>query len=240
MTSSGSSPRSTQLVAYPGLDPRVKQSGDTLARGGRISKRGSPAARWALVEAAWTAVLQPGPLHAFHVRIKARLGHGKAIVATARKLSVLFWYMLTRGQDYAHQQPSLTRKKLRRLEITAGARKYTRRAAGIWSTSDLMRTPELELGHQAETSYKPHDPRPTSRRESGRERDTGARIGSSHSLEDKAARQTQAPDVCTSLRHRLAPTHNLRRDRRADKTREETSPQIPPRLTLTFIGRSKR
>ena len=65
--------------------------------------------------------IQPGPLHAFYERTKARRGHGKAIVATARKLAVLFWCMLTRSEDYAHQQPSLTRKKLRRLEITAGA-----------------------------------------------------------------------------------------------------------------------
>jgi transposase len=50
---------SRKLVAYLGLDPRVKQSGETPARSGRISKRGSPAARWALVEAAWTAVLRP-------------------------------------------------------------------------------------------------------------------------------------------------------------------------------------
>jgi transposase len=145
---------SRKLVAYLGLDPRVKQSGDTPARSGRISKRGSPMARWALVEAAWTAVLQPGPLHGFYERTKQRRGHGKAIVATARKLAVLFWCMLTRGEDYAHQQPSLTRKKLRRLEITAGAPKYTRRAAGIWSTNDLMRTAELELARQAESSYK--------------------------------------------------------------------------------------
>jgi transposase len=145
---------SRKLVAYLGLDPRVKQSGEGPARSGRISKRGSPAARWALVEAAWTAVLQPGPLHGFYERTKARRGHGKAIVATARKLAVLFWCMLVRDQDYAHQQPSLTRKKLRRLEITAGAPKYTRRAAGIWSTNDLMRTAELELARQAETSYK--------------------------------------------------------------------------------------
>ena len=62
--------------------------------------------------------------------------------------------MLTRGQDYAHQQPSLTRKKLRRLEITAGAPKYTRRSGGIWSTNDLTRQAELELASQAETSYK--------------------------------------------------------------------------------------
>ena len=145
---------SRKLVAYLGLDPRVKQSGEGPARSGRISKRGSSAARWALVEGAWTAVLQPGPLHAFYVRVKARRGHGKAIVATARKLAVLCWCMLTRSQDYAHQQPSLTRKKLRRLEITAGAPKYTRRAAGIWSTNELMRTAELELARQAETSYR--------------------------------------------------------------------------------------
>ena len=144
---------SRKLVAYLGLDPRVRQSGEAPARSGRISKRGSPSARWALVEAAWTAVNQPGPLQPYQ-RTKTRRGHGKAVVATARKLAVLFWCMLTRDQDYAHQQPSLTRKKLRRLEITAGAPKYTRRAAGIWSTNDLMRTAELELAQQAETSYK--------------------------------------------------------------------------------------
>ena len=56
---------SRRLVAYLGLDPKVKQSGDTPARSGRITKRGSASARWALVEAAWTTVLQPGP----HARV---------------------------------------------------------------------------------------------------------------------------------------------------------------------------
>ena len=145
---------SRKLVAYLGLDPKVKQSGEAPVRSGRISKRGSASARWALVEAAWSAVQQPGPMHAFYERTKGRRGHGKAIVATARKLAVLFWCMLTRGEDYAHQQPSLTRKKLRRLEITAGAKKNTRQAAGVWSTNDLMRTAERELAQQAEASYK--------------------------------------------------------------------------------------
>jgi transposase len=143
-----------KLVAYLGLDPKVRQSGEAPARSGRISKRGSPSARWALVEAAWTAVLQPGPLHAFYQRTRGRRGHGKAIVATARKLAILFWCMLTRSQDYAHQQPTLTRKKLRQLEITAGAPKNTRRSAGIWSTHELMRTAERELAQQAEASYR--------------------------------------------------------------------------------------
>jgi transposase len=145
---------SRKLVAYLGLDPRVKQSGEAPARSGRISKRGSASARWTLVEAAWSTVLQPGPLRAFYQRVRARRGHGKAIVATARKLAILFWCMLTRREDYAHQQPSLTRKKLRRLEIAAGAPKNTRRAAGTWSTNELMRAAEQELALQAEASYK--------------------------------------------------------------------------------------
>jgi transposase len=145
---------SRKLVAYLGLDPKVKQSGEAPARSGRISKRGSASARWALVEAAWSAVNQPGPLHAFYQRIRARRGHGKAVVATARKLSILFWCMLTRGEDYAHQQPSLTKKKLRRLEITAGAPKYTRAAAGIWSANLAIRQAERQLVEQAETSYE--------------------------------------------------------------------------------------
>jgi transposase len=145
---------SRKLVAYLGLDPRVRQSGDAPACSGRISKRGSAAARWALVEAAWSVVLQPGPLHAFYDRTRARRGHGKAIVATARKLAILFWCMLTRGEDYAHQQPSLTKKKLRRLELTAGAPKNANTTRGIWSSNLAIRQAERQLAEQAETSYK--------------------------------------------------------------------------------------
>ena len=47
--------------------------------------------------------------------------------------------MLTRGEDYAHQQPSLTKKKLRRLEITAGAPKRAKTAQGVWSTNVAIR-----------------------------------------------------------------------------------------------------
>jgi transposase len=65
---------SRKLVAYLGLDPRVKQSGQTPARSGPISKRGSPSARWALVNAAWTAVLGPGPLHGFYSAPKPAAG----------------------------------------------------------------------------------------------------------------------------------------------------------------------
>ena len=141
------------LVAYLGLDPRVRQSGTEPARSGRISKRGSGSARWALVEAAASVVRQPGPLRAFYERLRARRGHGKAVVAAARKLATLFWCLLSCGQDYAHQQPSLTAKKLRRAEITAGAPTLQGKRTGVWATHERMRQAERELAHQAEASY---------------------------------------------------------------------------------------
>jgi transposase len=144
---------SRQLVAYLGLDPKVRQSGDQPARSGRITKRGSSEARWAMVEAAWSVVRQPGPLHAFYQRIRGRRGHGKAIVASARKLTTLFWCLLTRGEDYAHQQPSLTARKIRQLEIRAGAPTVKGTPTGTWATREKMRAAERELAEQAEASY---------------------------------------------------------------------------------------
>ncbi len=144
---------SRQLVAYLGLDPKVRQSGEQPARSGRITKRGSFEARWAMVEAAWTVVRQPGPLHAFYQRIRGRRGHGKAIVASARKLATLFWCLLTRGEDYAYQQPSLTARKMRQLEIRAGAKTAKGTPSGTWATREKMRAAERQLAEQAEAAY---------------------------------------------------------------------------------------
>jgi transposase len=142
------------LTGYLGLDPRVYQSGSAPAHGGHISKQGSASTRWALVEAAWSVVRQPGPQHAFYQRLRARRGHGIAVVASARKLTCLFWFMLTRGEDYAHQQPSLTAKKLRLLEIRAGARTLKGTPTGVWATRQAMREGERRLAEQAEASYQ--------------------------------------------------------------------------------------
>jgi len=146
------SPR--KLVGYLGLDPKVRQSGTTPATHGRISKQGSVRARHALVEASWSAVRQPGPTRAFYGRIRARRGHQVAVVAAARKLACLFWCLLTREQSYAYQQPSLTQKKLRLLEIRAGARTLKGTNTGTWATRQKMRAAERELASQAEAAYK--------------------------------------------------------------------------------------
>lgn len=62
------------LVAYLGLDPRVRQSGSEPAKYGRISKQGAGEVRGLLVEAAWHATRTPGPLHGFHARLAVRRG----------------------------------------------------------------------------------------------------------------------------------------------------------------------
>jgi transposase len=146
-------PDRRKLAGYLGLDPRVRQSGAGPANHGRISKQGSASARHALVEASWSTVRQPGPIAGFYSRIKARRGHSIAIVAAARKLACLFWCLLTRGEDYAFQQPSLTKKKMRRLELTAGAPRY-QGGRSVWSTNDAMRQAERELALQAQRAYE--------------------------------------------------------------------------------------
>ena len=145
-------PDRRKLVAYLGLDPKVRQSGDAPAGYGQISKQGCAAVRVALVEASWSAVRNPGPLHAFYQRIRARRGHQIAITAAARKLACLFWVLLWRQSDYAFGQPSLTAKKLRRLELTAGAPRWQDRR-GIWIAHRLLRDAERDLARQAEHAY---------------------------------------------------------------------------------------
>jgi hypothetical protein len=51
-------------------------------------------------------------------------------------------------------QPSLTAKKLRKLELIAGAERYEHSATGIYSANQAMRKAEQDLARQAEASYE--------------------------------------------------------------------------------------
>ena len=146
-----SSPK--KLVSYVGLDPRVRQSGAAPARHGRISKQGPAEARHMLCEAAWVLIRTPGPLRAFYERVRARRGAQIALVATARKLSVLFWHLLTKEEDYAFQRPTLTRRKLRGLELKAkdGRRSWP---SGHALSTKQDRAREAEFALQVETAYR--------------------------------------------------------------------------------------
>ena len=146
-------PTARQLVSYLGLDPRVRQSGIEPARHGRISKQGPGETRHVLVEAAWHAARTPGPLRAFHERVAARRGSNVATVAVARKLAVIAWHMLSRGEDYAFARPSLTREKLRRLELITGAERRKGKRIGVFATREQHQL-DKQLAAQAELAYR--------------------------------------------------------------------------------------
>jgi transposase len=143
-----------QLVAYLGLDPRVRQSGSGEARHGRISKQGPAQARAALVEAAQQAIRQPGPLRAFGARIRARRGYQVAAVAVARKLACLAWQLLMKGEDYAFERPQLTQRKLRRLELAAGDSGRRGKAGGVAGKDPEREAAERAAAEQAEAAYR--------------------------------------------------------------------------------------
>ncbi len=145
-----------KLVSYFGLNPRVRQSGLGLAQHGRISKVGRAHARALLVEAAWAAAKAPGPLHAFFVRIRARRGHQVAAVATARKMAVLVWHLLSKGTDYLWARPALVAHKLRAVELQAGRpmQKGNRRGPAYAYNVKALRDQEMAIAEQAERAYE--------------------------------------------------------------------------------------
>jgi transposase len=148
-------PSARHLVGYVGLDARVRQSGSTAPRTGRISKEGAREARRVLVEAAWAAQRAPGPLRAFGQRITARRGRQVAAVAVARKLCALCWHLLAREQDYAYVRPALLRRKLRQLELRAGApSRRGKRGGGAIRETRSRDDREKALALQAELSYR--------------------------------------------------------------------------------------
>ena len=93
--------RDKEVVSYAGLNPVIRESGDSRIEGG-ISKRGSRQLRWILVQCARTAVhtCQDEYLSRFYDRLAGKKGSQKAIVATARKLLVSIYHMLDREEVY--------------------------------------------------------------------------------------------------------------------------------------------
>jgi transposase len=185
-------PTARQLVAYLGLDPRVRQSGNEPARHGRISKQGPGEIRGLLVEAAWHAARTPGPLHGFHERLSVRRGSKIATVATARKMVVIAWHLLSRGQQYAFMRPALLSRE------DPQARASARRPAPPRPEPDRPPTPQDRPAPSREGDCRPAregvsaDGRrlasvPTSPREGGRGCDTGARISKALEGQSRAA-----------------------------------------------------
>jgi transposase len=95
--------RSKTVGAHFALTPRRIQSGTSVDKDGHISRCGDGDMRTALYEAA-SAMLtrshQWSSLKAWGLRISARRGHKRAVVAVARKLAVVMHRMWVDGTDF--------------------------------------------------------------------------------------------------------------------------------------------
>ncbi len=102
-----------KLVGYAGLGASVHASGATHRTGG-ITKTGRRELRWALVEAAWSAVRYHPYWKAEFERLARRMADNKAIVAIARKLLVAIWHVLTEQVADRHADEKMVATKLMR------------------------------------------------------------------------------------------------------------------------------
>jgi transposase len=94
-------PGPKQLVAYAGLDPRVRQSGTVLNRNTRLTKRGSSELRHSLFLAANIARQHDSELKAYYQKKRTEgRTYTEATVATARKVCYRVFAVLTRGTPY--------------------------------------------------------------------------------------------------------------------------------------------
>ena len=92
---------SSALVAFAGIDPTVRQSGEFSSTHNHMSKRGSPYLRHAIFLAATTCSFHNSPLNAYY---KKKWEQGKhhltATGAVARKLTTVIYAVLRDGKPY--------------------------------------------------------------------------------------------------------------------------------------------
>jgi transposase len=98
-------PNGKALVAYAGLDPRVRQSGLTLKRNTRLTKRGSPYLRRAIYIAATIAQrFDPELKTSFdHKRAEGKR-YKEATIVVGRKLLYRVYAVWTRGTPYEKEK----------------------------------------------------------------------------------------------------------------------------------------
>jgi len=82
-----------KLAAYLGIVPRVYITNKTCHYG-RITKMGNKIARTALVQSTLIAIRYSPYLRGFYLKLKAKKGSGKAIIATSRKLLTIVYHTL--------------------------------------------------------------------------------------------------------------------------------------------------
>ena len=93
-------PRPRSLANYFGLTPGCRNSGNVQDRLGSITKQGSKTARFILGQLVLHVLKHDPKMRDWYRRIKLRRGAKIARVAVMRRLTTIFWHMLTYKEPY--------------------------------------------------------------------------------------------------------------------------------------------
>jgi transposase len=130
-------PSAKQLVGYAGLGARVHASGELFATG-RITKTGRKDLRWAMVEAARHAVLDHPHFKAEYERLSKSIGKKKAVVAIARKLLVMVWHVLAKGEVDKYADPTQVAHAMYAFAHRVHTRNLPNKPGGLQFTRDQL------------------------------------------------------------------------------------------------------
>jgi len=109
-------PRPRSLANYFGLTPSCRNSGNVQDRLGSITKEGSKIARFILGQLVLHFLKKDPKMREWYRRIKLRRGSKIARVAVMRRITTIFWHMLTHEEAYSIGGPP---PRLRREAQTA-------------------------------------------------------------------------------------------------------------------------
>jgi len=107
-----------KLVAWAGLAPSIRQSGEKVRAGG-ITRQGNKRVRWVMVQAAQTARLHDERFKEFYQRYSGRKDPQKAVVAVANEMLRIVWFMLKKNESYRGEKRDLSWRKLKSLKRDA-------------------------------------------------------------------------------------------------------------------------
>jgi len=92
-------PSARSLVAYAGLVPRDRSSGDKI-RKGKLRTDANEFLKWACLEAVYPAILADKGLKSYYKETKQRTNSSSARIATARKLLSAVYHVLKENRPY--------------------------------------------------------------------------------------------------------------------------------------------
>lgn len=114
-------PRPRSLANYFGLTPGCRNSGNAQDRLGSITKEGSKIARFILGQLVLHFLKHDPKMREWYRRIKVRRGSKIARVAVMRRITTVFWHMLTHEEGYTIGGPPPRRRRGARTATGAAA-----------------------------------------------------------------------------------------------------------------------